>query len=97
MTNVGGRQAYGRVAHLLCEMIVRFKSVGLSDGVTCHFPITQPELADATGLSVVHLNRTLMQLRADKLIELKGETLTVKDWDGLQAAGDFDPGYLHLP
>ena len=97
VTNLGGSNAYGRVAHLLCELIVRFKSVGLSDGVTCHFPITQPELADATGLSVVHLNRTLMQLRAEKLIGLTGETLTIKDWSGLQAAGDFDARYLHLP
>ena len=97
VTNVGGRQAYSRVAHLLCEMIVRLKAMGLSNGATAKFSITQPELADATGLSVVHLNRTIKQLREDGLIEMKDRFLKVNDWDGFQAAGDFDPAYLHLP
>lgn len=96
VTNVGRREAYGRVAHLLCEMVVRMRAVGLVEGNTCELPMTQNELADATGMSTVHINRTLQELRADALITLKGASLTVLDWDGLKEAGDFDPTYLHL-
>ncbi len=63
VTNLGGRNAYSRVAHLLCETVVRLQAVGLSDGITWSFPVTQVELGDATGLSVVHVNRTLKHLR----------------------------------
>ena len=58
VANIGSRQAFGRVAHLLCEMVVRLNAVGLADGRVCELPITQTELADATGLSTVHVNRT---------------------------------------
>ena len=96
VTNVGRREAYGRVAHLLCEMAVRMRAVGLADANTCDLPMTQNELADATGMSTVHVNRTLQELRADGLITLKGASLTVLDWNGLKHAGDFDPTYLHF-
>jgi CRP-like cAMP-binding protein len=96
MTNVGRRQAYGRIAHLLCELVVRMRAVGLADDHACALPMTQNELADATGMSTVHVNRTLQELRGDKLISLRGERLTVLDWDALKEAGDFDPTYLHL-
>jgi hypothetical protein len=59
-------------------------------------PVTQTELADATGLSTVHVNRTLQSLRKQKLIHWKDSQLEVLDWAGLQHAGDFDPSYLHL-
>ncbi|MFL5530432.1 MAG: helix-turn-helix domain-containing protein, partial [Gemmatimonadales bacterium] len=62
----------------------------------CDLPITQGEFADAIGVSTVHVNRVLQQLRADGLIELKGDRLTVYDWDKLKEAGEFDPTYLHL-
>jgi CRP-like cAMP-binding protein len=94
--NVGRREAYEGVAHLLCEIMSRMKAVGLSDGRTCQLPITQAELGDATGLSTVHVNRTLQSLRANKLIHLKTEALTILDWEGLKKAGQFEQGYLHL-
>jgi CRP-like cAMP-binding protein len=96
VANVGGRQAYSRVSHLLCEMVVRFGAVGLADGHACELPVTQAELADATGLSTVHVNRTLQALRRKKLIRWKDARLEVLGWEGLKEAGDFDPSYLHL-
>jgi CRP-like cAMP-binding protein len=72
------------------------EAVGLTDGRRCTFPLTQAELADATGLSVVHVNRTLQELRAAGLIVLNGKDLSVPDWDALKRAGAFDPAYLHL-
>ncbi|HLM20878.1 MAG TPA: Crp/Fnr family transcriptional regulator [Propionibacteriaceae bacterium] len=94
--NVGRREAYARIAHILCELVVRMKAVGLAEGHTVQIPITQNEFADATGLSNVHVNRVLQALRSDGLIILKGDTLQVLDWDQLKQAGDFDPTYLHL-
>jgi CRP-like cAMP-binding protein len=90
------REAYSRRAHILCEMVVRMRAVGLAQDYTCDLPITQSEFADAAGLSTVHVNRTLQELRGEELIILKGTTLQVLDWDGLTRAGDFDPTYLHL-
>ena len=94
--NLGRREAYGRMAHLLCEFYVRLRAVGLTNGDACELPFTQAELADATGLSAVHVNRTLQELRGEGLITLRAGSLTVLDWDRLQEAGEFDPAYLHL-
>ncbi len=93
--NIGRRVALERVAHLLCEVFERLKAVGQVDGNSCAFPITQMDLADATGLSVVHLNRTLQELRAAGLIVLRERTLTISDLDALKGAGLFTPAYLH--
>jgi CRP-like cAMP-binding protein len=94
--NVGQREGYQRIAHVLCELLVRLRAVGLAEDHACNLPITQGEFADATGLTTVHVNRMLQELRADGLIELKGDRLKVLDWDKLKAAGEFDPAYLHL-
>jgi CRP-like cAMP-binding protein len=96
MVGIGRRDAPTRIAHLLCEMFLRLKVVGLAEGDACDLPITQAEIADALGLSTVHVNRSLQTLRAKDLFELRGGKLTVKDWEGLQEAGEFDPTYLHL-
>jgi CRP-like cAMP-binding protein len=94
--NLGRREAYERMAHLLCELYVRLKAVGLTNGDACDMPFTQAELADATGLSTVHVNRTLQELRGDGLITLRAGSLSVLDWNRLREAGEFDPTYLHL-
>jgi CRP-like cAMP-binding protein len=94
--NLGRRDALERVAHLFCELFERLKVVGLVDADSFSFPVTQSELADATGLSAVHLNRTLQQLRFSGLITLKDRTLTIHDFETLSRAGMFNPGYLHL-
>jgi CRP-like cAMP-binding protein len=96
MLNVGQRSAYERLAHLLCELFVRLRSVGLTNGDTCDFPITQTDIADATGLTSVHVNRTLQELRRDGLIELANRQLTIPDLRKLMEAGMFNPNYLHL-
>jgi len=94
--NLGRREAYGRMAHLLCELYVRLKAVGLTTGDAYEFPLTQAEFGDALGLSTVHVNRTLQDLRGEGLITLRSGSVTVLDWDRLRQAGEFDPTYLHL-
>jgi CRP-like cAMP-binding protein len=96
MINVGRRPAIARLAHVLCELVVRLRVVGLSHGHSCELPITQTELSDALGLSAVHVNRTLQELRGSGLIEWRGGTLTVLNWEKLKEVGEFDPTYLHL-
>jgi CRP-like cAMP-binding protein len=96
ITNIARRDSYQRVAHLLCELYVRLRAAGLANGRTYAMPITQAELADATGMSTVHVNRSLQKLRGDGLIRSGKRSVTIEDWDGLQAAGEFDPTYLHL-
>jgi CRP-like cAMP-binding protein len=94
--NVGRREGYGRIAHVLSELMVRMEAVGLMKDHSCEMPITQGEFADATGLSNVHVNRVLQELRRDGLIVFKGSTLQVPDRQKLNQAGEFDPTYLHL-
>jgi CRP-like cAMP-binding protein len=94
--NLGRRDALERVAHLICELFVRLRVVGLVDGNSFTFPITQVDLADATGLSTVHLNRTLQELRASGLITLRDRNLTIHDFQALSTAALFNPNYLHL-
>ncbi|WP_114943511.1 Crp/Fnr family transcriptional regulator [Microvirga calopogonii] len=94
--NVGRREGVSRMAHVLCELIVRLKAVGLVDDHACDLPITQSEFADALGFTTVHVNRILQQMRADNLIDLKGDRLNVPDWSRLKEVGEFDPTYLHL-
>jgi CRP-like cAMP-binding protein len=94
--NLGQRTAFERVAHLLCELFIKLRAVGLTNGDICELPITQAELADATGLSTVHVNRTLQELRAANLIVLRGKNLTIPDLQALQDAALFNTNYLHL-
>jgi CRP-like cAMP-binding protein len=94
--NVGQREAYPRMAHVFCELLVRLRAVGLVEGYSCDLPITQGEFADALGVTNVHINRVIQEMRADGLIELKGERLNIPDWEKLKQAGDFEPTYLHL-
>ena len=97
VVNVGRRDAYARIAHILCEIYVRLRAVGLVDGQAYQLPITQAELGDATGLSTVHVNRTLQELRGNGLITTpKGGRVVIEDWERLQEAGEFDVTYLHL-
>lgn len=94
--NLGQRSATERVAHLLCEIFLRLQIVDHTRGATCEFPVTQTELADATGLTPVHVNRTLQDLRTAGLIELKSRSLTIPDLRALQQVAMFNTNYLHL-
>lgn len=92
----GRRSAYVRIAHLLYEMLVRYRMVELTDGNSFSFPVTQVDLADATGLTPVHANRMLQKLRADGLVEFARGVVTVLDPERLKKAAQFSGAYLHL-
>lgn len=93
--NLGQRSAIERIAHLFCEIMVRMKAVGLCHDLCCDFPVTQADLAEATGMTAVHVNRTIQELRARNLIVWKGRELKVPDLVALKQAGLFNPNYLH--
>ena len=98
IANVGHRGAYQRTAHLLCELATRIHAAAPMPvpGSGSRFPFTDMDLADALGLTVVHLNRALQWLRNDGLIKLADGHLAVPSWPDLKQAAGFDPGYLHL-
>jgi hypothetical protein len=93
----GRRDAPTRMAHLLCEFALRLRSAGLGDVTGYELPMTQEQLADATGLTAVHVNRTLRALETEGLIERPNPRLVrIADWRKLAKAGDFDSNYLHM-
>jgi CRP-like cAMP-binding protein len=96
MVGMGRRDAPSRIAHVLCELFVKLQAVGLTKDHSCHFPITQSVIGDALGLSTVHVNRSLMELRGKGLIKLEKQVLTILKWEELREEGGFDPLYLHL-
>jgi CRP-like cAMP-binding protein len=96
MCSIGRRSAKSRIAHLICELFVRYRNLGLAEGMTIPFALTQVNLGDSLGLSVVHVNRVVRKLKQDQLIAIEGRRLTVLHWDALVRTGDFDPDYLHL-
>jgi CRP-like cAMP-binding protein len=96
VVNVGRRDAFEAVGHLMCELYVRMKNVGLVTGHSFELPLTQEELADALGLTPVHVNRVLQRMRADDLISLKSGALQILDHQRLVAASGFNPNYLHI-
>lgn len=93
--NVGRRTARERTAHLLLEFAYRFEAIGQSDGREFILPITQADLADAVGLSPVHINRSLQWLRAQGLIRTFGRTVVIEDKQALIREADFRSTYLH--
>ncbi len=94
--NIGARPAFQRLAHLLVELFMRMQSIGLADANSCDFPLTQYDLAEATGLTPVHVNRTLQLLRGELLVEIGQKRLRIPDLARLQEAAMFNPNYLHL-
>lgn len=94
--NIGQRTAYERIGHLLVEMYMRLNTIGLTQNGSCDFPLTQTDLADATGLTAVHVNRTLQELRRDGLIELERKRLNIPNMQKLKEVSMFNANYLHL-
>lgn len=94
--SIGRRSAVGRIAHILCELYVRLKLVGMADEFRYKLPLKQADLADATGLTSVHVNRMLRKLRNEEIITFRGGEVTIHDWDRLQQIAEFNPSYLHL-
>jgi CRP-like cAMP-binding protein len=96
IVNVGRRDAFEAIGHLMCELYVRMKNVGLADGHCFELPLTQEELADALGLTPVHVNRVLQRMRSEELISFKAGLLTIHDYRRLEKASGFNANYLHI-
>lgn len=94
--SIGQRSAFERLSHLFCEIFLRLKAVGLTDDLSCDMPATQTDLGEATGLTSVHVNRTLQSMREAGLVMLKNRTLTIPDFATLQTRALFSPNYLCL-
>lgn len=96
MVGMGRRSAFEQVAHLFCELYLKLQAVGLAGDYRCPLPITQADLADALGLTSVHVNRVLKDMRGRAMIALKCNTLVLEAWDELLQVSEFDSTYLHL-
>ena len=94
MVSMGRRAAYQQIAHLLCELFLRLRAVGLVEGDSYELPATQAELGDAFGLSTVHVNRTLQTLREEGLVVTTGKRVTIPDPGRLMKAAGFNQTYL---
>ena len=96
LVSMGRRAAPQRIAHMFCEVHARLDAVGLAPAGLMDFPLSQTDLADSAGLSSVHVNRVVQQLRDERLIAWRGRILQVIDAPALAAFADFNPNYLHL-
>lgn len=96
IVNVGRRDALEAIGHLMCELYVRMRNVGLTFGHSFELPLTQEEIADALGLTPVHVNRVLQRMRGEALISLKRGTLEILDYPRLEKASGFNSNYLHI-
>lgn len=97
IVNIGHRSAMGRLSHLFCELMARLEAVGLVTDGSCHLPLTQVHLSQATGLSAVHVNRSLQELRKDGLIVFRNGRLSIPDREALARRANFRPDYLARP
>jgi CRP-like cAMP-binding protein len=94
--SLGRRTARAKLAILFCELYTRLEIVGLAKDLSYALPLTQTDLGDCTGLTNVHVNRTLRELRISELVQFQDGRVTILDWAGLARAGEFDPAYLYL-
>ena len=96
LLNVGRRDAFTAIAHLLCEYAMRAENAGLGGVASYELPLTQEQLADAVGLTSVHVNRTLMRLESEGYIRRSRRMIEIDDWHNLAKVADFEPRYLHF-
>jgi CRP-like cAMP-binding protein len=96
IVNIGQRHALARVAHLICGLTMRLRAVGLARDFSFPAPWTQSDLADAAGISTVHANRVLQDLRRWGMVDHHNRTVRIHDWPALCKAADFTPDHLHL-
>lgn len=94
--SLGRRSAVSRMANLFCELHVRLEIVGLAGPTGYDLPITQEELAECLGITAVHVNRTLKELRERNLLEFRSGHVTLTDLDALRQVAEFDAAYLYL-
>jgi CRP-like cAMP-binding protein len=96
IANIGQRRAYQRIAHLLCEMRARLDARPIGGKVTFPWPVSQAAIGDATGMSVVHVNRVLQRLRIERLVVMRDGIVEIQDLERMEDMAGFDPSYLHL-
>lgn len=96
LVGAGKRSALEQTAHLFCELFVRLQLAGRAEGDAFMFPLSQVELADCLGVSAVHANRVLQELRATKVLAWRGRHVEILDWPALQSLAEFDPVYLNI-
>lgn len=96
LASMGRRSADRQLAHLFCELLLRLRTIGCATDSGFELPLTQEEIGDTIGISSVHVNRILQQLRDDGLIGQRGKTVTVVDVERLQSFAGFNANYLHL-
>jgi len=94
VVNLGRRDAFARLAHIVCELTVRLRSVGLARDLSFSMPWTQMDVADACGISNVHANRVIQELRHLELVEWDSRRLKIRNWSALARLGDFNDDYL---
>ena len=94
--SLGRREAIARLSHLFCELQVRLEIVGLADAGGFRLELTQTDLAECTGLTPVHVNRSLKQLREEGVVEFRDKRVTIGDPAALRRIAEFDPAYLYL-
>jgi CRP-like cAMP-binding protein len=93
---IGQKNARERVAHLFCEMGVRLETAGFGARHAFDLPMTQDQIADAVGITAVHLNRTMQDLRSTSIFSFNGGLVEISDWSAFAAIADFDPTYMEL-
>ena len=96
VTSLGRRAAAKHLAHVISELLLRLETVGLTRGNSFDFPLKQADVADLIGLSLVHTNRTIQELRSLGLIRWDGKVMTITDLAQLHEYAEFDPTYLNL-
>jgi cAMP-binding proteins - catabolite gene activator and regulatory subunit of cAMP-dependent protein kinases len=96
LVGMGRKSAAARAAHLICELNVRLSVVGLTRENAFDFPVTQEEFADSLGMSLVHLSRSIQDLRSMGLFDWQRNRIEIMDWSRLQQLAEFDPTYLNL-
>ncbi|RYE04448.1 MAG: Crp/Fnr family transcriptional regulator [Sphingomonadales bacterium] len=94
--SLGRRHATARLAHLFCEMYARLELVGLTDGMRYTLPLTQLDLAECTGLTPVHVNRMLKELREQGIVEMRRNQVEIYDWKRLADVAEFNPAFLYI-
>ncbi len=96
LVNIGRKNARSRMAHLICEIAIRYAQIGRLENNSFPFPVTQEQMSDALGLTSVHVNRSLQGLKREGLVNIGRGRATILDWNALAFAGEFEPNYLSL-
>jgi len=94
--NLGRKNARARIAHVMCELGMRIEAAGLGTRTSFELPITQERLGEATGLTTVHVNRTLQEIRGEGLLSFRNGQAEIHNWNALAEAAEFDPAFLML-